>query len=147
MPETHPASTATTFAERLDLLFQATGSGGRSEVGYPEVADALALAGGPTVTPNYLYLLRTGRRANPRLDLIRALARYFDVPTGYFMDDDLPERYTEQLQLLTALRDAGLAGIALKARGLSPESMTLLSALVDKLRAADGRAVRIPETP
>jgi len=138
MPPAHPDSAARTFAERLDLLFQATGQDGRGEVGYPEVADALTRAGGPTVTPNYLYLLRTGRRANPRLDLLRALARYFGVPTGYFIDDDVPERYTDQLQVLTALRTDGLADMVLKARGLSPDSLALLSSLVSKLRAADG---------
>jgi len=129
------------FAQRLDLLFRATHPRGRGEVGYQEVVEALVADGGPTITPNYLYMLRTGRRTNPRMDLVRALARYFQVPAGYFIDDDVAEKYTEQLQLLQALRDSGLAGIVIGARGLSPESQTVLTAVLDRLRAAEGLEV------
>jgi len=131
-----------TLAERLDLLFSATHPAGRSEVGYAEVAEALAAAGGPTVTPTYLYMLRTGRRSNPRTDLIQALARYFRVPAGYFLDDEVADTYSEQLRLLQAMRDSGTAGLALRAEGLSAESRAALTAIVDRLRAADG----LPET-
>jgi len=131
--------TTRTFAERLDLLFQAAGSGRRGDVGYQEVVDALTLAGGPTVTPNYMYLLRTGRRTNPRVELVVSLARYFNVPTGYFTnDDDAPDQYIEQLQLVTALKDDGLTDVVLAARGLSPESLALLGVIVAKFRAAEG---------
>lgn len=136
--EAQPDRASDTFAQRLDLLFRATHPRDRNEVGYQEVADALVLAGGPKVTPNYLYMLRTGRRTNPRMDLVRALARYFNVPAGYFIDDDVAEKYTEQLQLLQALRDSGLAGLVLSAQGLSPESQEVLTAILDRLRAADG---------
>jgi transcriptional regulator with XRE-family HTH domain len=127
-----------TFAQRLDLLFRATHPAGRDEVGYQEVADAVAAAGGPAVSSNYLYMLRTGRRSNPRMDLVRALARYFLVPAGYFIDDDVAESYTQQLELLQVLRDSGTAGLALSAAGLSPASRAVLTAMLDRLRAADG---------
>ena len=126
------------FAQRLDLLFAATHPAGRGEVGYPEVAAALTEAGGPTVTPTYLYMLRTGRRSNPRADLIQALARYFKVPAGYFLDDEVAEQYAEQLKLLQAIRDTGTAGLALRAQGLSPQSQAALTAIVERLRQADG---------
>jgi transcriptional regulator with XRE-family HTH domain len=127
-----------TFAERLDLLFKATHPAGRGEVGYPEVVEAMANAGGPSVTPTYLYMLRTGRRSNPRADLIQALARYFRVPAGYFLDDDVAEEFGEQLKLLAAIRDSGTAGLALRAQGLSPASREALAAIMERLRAADG---------
>jgi len=126
-----------TFAERLDLLFRATHPAGRDEVGYQEVADAVAAAGGPTVTGNYLYLLRKGRRSNPRMDLVRALARYFNVPAGYFIDDEVAQNYTDQLELLQAIRDSGTAGLALRAASLSPEARAALTVLLDGMRAAE----------
>ena len=147
MTEGLSGSASKTLAERLDLLFQATHPAGRSEVSYQEVAEALASAGGPAVTPTYLYMLRTGRRSNPRTDLIQALARYFKVPAGYFLDDEVAETYAEQLRLLQAVRDSGTAGLALRAQGLSPESRAALAAIVDRLRAADGLPETDSETP
>lgn len=126
-----------TLAERLDLLFRATHPAGRNEVSYQDVVDAIADSGGPAITPTYLYMLRTGRRTNPRAELIQALARYFKVPAGYFLDDDVDE-YSDQLRLLQALRDNGTAGLALRAAGLSPASRNLITEMMDRLRAADG---------
>jgi transcriptional regulator with XRE-family HTH domain len=136
-----------TFAERLDLLFKATHPADRAEVSYQEVAEALANSGGPSVTPTYLYMLRTGRRSNPRAELIQALARHFKVPAGYFLDDDVAEEYGEQLRLLQAMRDSGTAGLALRAQGLSAESRAALTAILDRLRAADGLPAAQPEAP
>ena len=124
-----------TFAERLDLLFRATHPAGRDEVGYQEVADAVAAAGGPTVTGNYLYLLRKGRRSNPRIDLIRALARYFNVPAAYFIDDEVAQTYVDQLELLQAIRDSGTAGLAMRAANLTPEARAALTVILDGMRA------------
>lgn len=138
MSEGQPENANKTFAQRLDLLFQATHPAGRSEVSYQEVAEALANAGGPTVSSTYLYMLRTGRRENPSASLIQALARYFRVPAGYFLDDEVAAEYAEQLRLLQAVRDSGTAGVALRAQGLSAESRAALTALLDRLRAADG---------
>ncbi|NEK96595.1 XRE family transcriptional regulator [Modestobacter muralis] len=137
MSEDQSGSASRTFAQRLDLLFRATHPAGRDEVGYQEVADAVASAGGPTVTANYLYLLRTGRRSNPRMDLVRALARYFNVPAGYFIDDEVAQNYTDQLELLQAIRDSGTAGLALRAASLSPEARAALTVLLDGMRAAE----------
>lgn len=140
MSEDPPAQVpqARTFAERLDLLFAATHPADRGEVSYQDVAEAMANAGGPSVTPTYLYMLRTGRRSNPRAELIQALARFFKVPAGYFLDDDVAQEYGEQLKLLQAIRDSGTAGMALRAQGLSASSRAALAQIMDKLRIADG---------
>lgn len=133
-----PPGPGRTFAERLDLLFKATHPVGEPEVSYNAVVEAMANSGGPSITSTYLYMLRTGRRTNPRADLIQALARYFKVPTGYFFDDDVAAEYGDQLRLLAAIRDSGTVGLALRAEGLSPSSRAALTAILDKLRLADG---------
>jgi transcriptional regulator with XRE-family HTH domain len=129
------------LAGRLDLLFRTKHPAGAAEPSYQEVADALAQAGGPKISSAYLYMLRTGRRANPHRELLTALARYFGVPVSYFLDDDQDvEDLTGQLQLLVALRDSGAERLALRAHGLSAGSRQALVAMVEQLRKAEGLA-------
>ena len=128
------------LAGRLDLLFRTKHPAGAAEPSYQEVADALAHAGGPAVTAAYLYMLRTGRRTNPRSELLTALARYFGVPVSYFLDDQDADDLTGQLQLLVALRDSGAEHLALRAHGLSDGSRQALATMVEQLRKAEGLA-------
>lgn len=129
------------LADRMDLLFRTKHPAGSGEPGYQSVADAIAHVGGPKVTAAYLYALRTGRRTNPRYELLAALARYFGVPVSYFLDDDQAvEDLTGQLQLLVALRDSGAERLALRAHGLSEGSRQALTAMVEQLRKAEGLA-------
>lgn len=124
------------LADRLDLLFLTKHAAGKVEPRYEEVAAALAAAGGPSVTGAYLYMLRTGRRTNPRVELLAALARHFGVPVSYFLDD--AEDISAQLELLATLRDSGAQRLALRAHGLSEGSRAALVAMVEQLRKAEG---------
>lgn len=126
------------LADRLDLLFRTKHPAGSTEPGYQEVVDAIAAAGGPSVTAAYLYALRTGRRSNPHTELLTALARHFGVPVSYFLDEQDAEDLTGQLQLLVALRDSGAERLALRAHGLSDGSRQVLAAMVEQLRKAEG---------
>lgn len=126
-----------TLAGRLDLLFRTRHAAGQPEPGYQEVADALATDGGPTVGGAYLYMLRTGRRINPRVELLVALARYFQVPASYFVDEDASD-LTEQLELLAALRDNDVQQLALRTQGLSAGSRRALATMIEQLRHAEG---------
>jgi transcriptional regulator with XRE-family HTH domain len=127
-----------TLAGRLDLLFRTRHAAGQPEVGYQDVADALAAAGGPSVGGAYLYMLRTGRRTNPRVELLVALARYFQVPASYFIDDAAASEITEQLELLAALRDNDVQQLALRTQGLSAGSRQALTGMIEQLRRMEG---------
>lgn len=128
------------LAGRLDLLFRTKHAAGAPEPTYHDVAAAIAQAGGPAVSGAYLYMLRTGRRSNPRRELLATLARYFGVSVSYFVDDQAAEDVTSQLQLLAALRDSGAEHLALRAHGLSEGSRQVLAAMVEQLRKAEGLA-------
>jgi transcriptional regulator with XRE-family HTH domain len=125
------------LAERLDLLFRMMHGAGQPEPQYQEVADAIAAAGGPTVGGAYLYMLRTGRRTSPRIELLSGLAKYFGVPVSYLLGDD-GEEVAEEIRLLLALRDSDVRQLALRSQGLSADSRKAIAAMIEQLRRAEG---------
>ncbi|WP_215547364.1 hypothetical protein [Amycolatopsis sp. CA-230715] len=45
--------------------------------------------------------LATGKRENPGINAVRALADFFGVPIGYFADDTVTEEINAQLRAIT----------------------------------------------
>ncbi|WP_045745594.1 helix-turn-helix domain-containing protein [Actinoplanes rectilineatus] len=112
------------IAEKLDRLFRAAG---RPEPSYMTVADGIRDGQGVPISHTYIWQLRTGRRDNPTLQHLTALAAYFGVPVAYFLDDEQARRIDTQLGLLSRLRDAGVAEIALRAADVSPRGREMIS--------------------
>ena len=131
----------TTLADKLDRLFRAVHPRGRGEYTLEEVVEGIRARGGPTISVSYLWELRTGRRGNPRRSHLQALADFFGVSPAYFFDDAATARIDAQLELLAALRDAGVRRIALRAFGLSPETLTAIAGIVERARQLE----RLPE--
>jgi transcriptional regulator with XRE-family HTH domain len=127
-----------TLAEKLNLLFQTVHPRNRGEYSAEEVAQAIEEMGGPTISPSYIWYLRTGRRDNPTRKHLEALARFFGVSPAYFLDDEAAERIDAQLDLLAALRDAGVREIALRASGLSPLSLDAIREMINHVRQLEG---------
>jgi transcriptional regulator with XRE-family HTH domain len=75
-----------TFAERLSALIEAARVDGRAPHSYREISAAVERAGGPAMSPAYLQQLATGKRVNPKIHYVEALARLFGVPVTYFFD-------------------------------------------------------------
>lgn len=127
-----------TFAERLDFLMRTVKPAGRGEYTHEEVAQAIAAAGGPTISASYLWQLRVGKKDNPTKKHIEALASFFGVPVAYFFDDDAADRIAKELDLLVAMRDNGVRRVALGSAGLPPESLEAVVALVEQARRLAG---------
>ncbi|MGW7042544.1 helix-turn-helix domain-containing protein [Streptomyces avermitilis] len=123
------------LAERLDHLFKTDPRGPFTN---DRVADALQEAGGPTASGTYLWQLRTGRRGNPTKNHLEALAKFFGVPVAYFFDDSIAEQVNTQLETLNRLKEAGVQSVALRAIGLSRESLDPVLALLDQVRRLEG---------
>ncbi len=119
-------------------LFNAVRPAGRSEYSYQEVADAIRGEGGPTISATYLWQLRKGIRDNPTRNHLAALARFFGVSPAYFFDDDAAEVVDAQLSLLAAMRDASVRSVALRAAGLSVESLAAVRVVIDHARRLEG---------
>ncbi len=138
MPSGDTRRSPPSLASKLDRLFQAVRPGGRGEYSYQEVADAIRAEGGPTISATYLWQLRKGLRDNPTRNHLAALARFFGVSPAYFFDDDAAEVVDAQLTLLAAMRDASVRSVALRAAGLSVESLAAVQAVIDHARRLEG---------
>ncbi|MFI9380444.1 helix-turn-helix domain-containing protein [Kutzneria sp. NPDC052558] len=121
------------LADRLDRLFRTVRRAGDSEHSYASVAEAIRDQQGVTISHTYIWQLRTGRRDNPSVQHLTALATFFGVPVTYFLDDELAGRIDEQLTLLAMLRAAGVTEIALRSADLSESSREAVADMVTQL--------------
>lgn len=136
MPEEERPA-ANSLAARLNRLFQTVHARGQSEYSNEEVAEAIRQRGGPTISAAYLWQLRKGLRDNPTKHHLEALAEFFGVPAAYFFDDAESAQIAAELDLLMALRDAPVRQIALRAFGLSAQSLRTIAEIVENVRALE----------
>jgi transcriptional regulator with XRE-family HTH domain len=138
-----------TLAEKIDTLFRIVRRPNRDQFSHEEVAKACREATGETFSATYLWQLRTGRRDNPTKRHLESLARFFKVPVSYFFDDDQGASIAAELELLGALRDAGVRSMALRAVNLSPEGVDTITEMIDVLarreRGGAGNGANSPD--
>ncbi|MEK8142362.1 helix-turn-helix domain-containing protein [Streptomyces sp. M10(2022)] len=95
---------------------------------------------GTSISASAIQQLRTGSNRNPKLETIRALATFFGVPPAYFFDAKESEQIEAELALLTTMRDADVRAVALRAAGLSTETLSTISGFIERARALEGFA-------
>jgi tetratricopeptide (TPR) repeat protein len=141
------------LADKIDRLFRTTHpQGSAGEYTYEQVAAAIAERGGPTISASYLYLLRRGLRDNPTKRHLEALAGFFGVPAGYFLDTDAPAE-EERLGLLSALRDPRVHALAVTAAALPDAELDIVTQLValagdlEGMRGASRRRGYVTDAP
>ena len=132
------ADEAGALARKIDRLFKTVHPRGNAEFSYREVAKAIEDRSGPTISSSYLHALRVGVKDNPTKRHLEALADFFGVPPAYFFDDEQAASIEAQLELLAALRDAGVRHLALRAKELSPESLEMIREVVERTRKIEG---------
>jgi transcriptional regulator with XRE-family HTH domain len=132
------ASAQRTLSEKLDRLFRTVRAPDGGEYTFEEVADAIRGRGGPTISATYVWQLRRGIRDNPTKKHLEALADFFGVAPAYFFDDAAAERIDAELNLLVAIRDARVRQLALRASGLSTESLDTIAEMVERVRKLEG---------
>ena len=121
------------IAEKLDRLFRRIRPAGQGEYSHNAVAEAIREQQGISISHTYIWQLRTGRRDNPTIQHLTALATFFGVPVAYFLDDEESKQIDSELELLAALRDTGVTEIALRAADLSPGSRETISNMILKV--------------
>src|ERR1700759_1862132 len=126
-------SMSTTFAARLNRLFDTVYPPGRGPHTSAEVIAALK-AEGITMSAPYLSQLRSGNRTNPSSATMAALANFFRIKPAYFTDDEYYEKLDKELSWLMTMRDEGVRRIAVRASGLSAEAQHDIAQRVDELR-------------
>jgi transcriptional regulator with XRE-family HTH domain len=124
---------STTFAARLNRLFDTVYPPGRGQHTSAEVIAALKTEG-ITMSAPYLSQLRSGNRTNPSSATMAALANFFRIKPEYFTDDAYYEKLDRELTWLANMRDEGVRRIASRTVGLSPEAQQDVVEKVDELR-------------
>jgi ESX-1-secreted protein regulator len=130
---------AFSIAGCLDRLFKQVRPAGQPEPSYMTVAEAIRAQQGVPISHTYIWQLRTGRRDNPTVQHLTALATFFGVPVAYFLDEEQTRRIDGQLDLLSTLRDAGVAEIAMRAADVSPRGRETISELIRKVWESERR--------
>jgi transcriptional regulator with XRE-family HTH domain len=127
------------IAERLEHLFATVHPAGRGPYTLREVADAInAEADSNIISAAYLSQLRSGQRAEPSHSRLAAIAKFFGVDIDYFSDSATAGEADRQLEFLTAMRDAGVRSVALRAAGLSEASLAAVQAVIENARRLEG---------
>ncbi|MEV4738744.1 helix-turn-helix domain-containing protein [Streptomyces sp. NPDC049555] len=130
-----------TFAELLEHLFQEIHPPGRGSYTNAEVAEAITKAaanGGKGISASAIAQLRNGQKRNPMMSTIKALADFFGVEPGYFFDQAAKERTEAEIALVAAMRDQDVRRVALRAKGLSGNSLSMVTALIEQARSLEG---------
>ncbi|WP_406813592.1 transcriptional regulator [Mycobacterium sp. M23085] len=127
---------STTFAARLNRLFDTVYPPGRGPHTSAEVIAALK-AEGITMSAPYLSQLRSGNRTNPSTATMNALANFFRIKSAYFTDDEYYEKLDKELSWLATTRDDNVRRIAVRTAELSPEAQREVMERVNELRRAE----------
>ncbi len=127
---------STTFAARLNRLFDTVYPPGRGPHTSAEVIAALK-AEGITMSAPYLSQLRSGNRTNPSAATMAALANFFRIKSAYFTDDEYYEKLDRELSLWATMRHDGVRRLAMRAAELSPDAQQDVMARVNELRRAE----------
>ena len=99
-----------------------------------EQAAAALRRSGAGMSDGYISQLRNGKKNNPSARNLASIAELFGVPVDYFFNAETAAKIDADLRLLVAVRDIGVQGVALRAHGLSPESMASLEGIIDQVR-------------
>lgn len=126
-----------TLAEKIDHLFRAMHPARRGEHTYEEVAEGIRQRG-TSISASYIWMLRKGTQDNPSKKHLEALADFFKVPVKYFFDDEAAAQIDAELELLGAMRDAGVKDIALHAAELTPDGRRAIAAMIEQVRQLQG---------
>jgi transcriptional regulator with XRE-family HTH domain len=133
-----PSSPMARFQARLDHLFQTVRAPDGGEFTYRQVATDIERLVGYKTSSSYLQELRAGLRINPSMKHLHGLCAFFGVPIAYFFDEDLAARVDAQLDLAASLRDQSVRELAIRAAGLSPESIEAITQIVHQARRIEG---------
>lgn len=130
-------STQSSLAEKLDRLFRFIPDE-EGELYTNESAAAALTARGTKVTGQHLWHLRSGRQDNPSFRLLEGIAKLFGVPISYFSDAEMEQKVAQELDLLAAVRQAGVKSLLARTQGVSLENVERLGEMLNLIRKMEG---------
>lgn len=124
----------TELSIKLDKLFDIMRKPSEPPLSNAAAAEAITKKTGVSISAAYIWQLRTGVKTNPTVTHLRAIAQFFGVAPSYLIDPGIDPNIDAQLNLLEAMRDAGIRDLATRASGLTPQALKSVSAMVDHAR-------------
>ncbi len=122
-----------TLAEKLTRLFQTVRSPDGDEHTYGEVVAGINARGIATTSGTYLCDLRIGKKDNPRIKQLEAIADFFGVPVTYFLDgDESAARMYAQLAALPVYGDSGVERMVLLVADLPPKVRAAIAEIIER---------------
>ncbi|WP_407662391.1 helix-turn-helix domain-containing protein [Mycolicibacterium palauense] len=122
------------LAIKLNKLFDTMRKPSDPPLSNVAAAEAITAKTGVSISAAYLWQLRSGVKTNPTVTHLRAIAQFFGVTPSYLIDPGIDPEIDAQLNLLQAMRDAGVRDLAMRASGLTPQALNSLRAMVDHAR-------------
>lgn len=122
------------LADRLNHLFSTIPRPDGQGLWTNEQAAIELRSRGAGMSDGYISQLRNGKKNNPSARNLASIAEMFGVPVDYFFNADTAGKIDADLQLLVAVRDGGVHDLALRAHGLSQESIAGLAGIIDQVR-------------
>ncbi|MGW2812622.1 helix-turn-helix domain-containing protein [Streptomyces sp. NPDC001415] len=127
------------LADKLNRLFESIRPPDGHEYSNEQVADGISRQGLTTISQSYVWQLRKGKKTNPTISHLQALADFFGVPVAYFFDDEaagevegkLKALEAQQAQMKEAMGGGDVKLMAMRAGELSPERRKQVMDLLD----------------
>lgn len=136
-PGNGDAQTSPDFAAKLQKLFDIVRKPNEPPMSNQTAVEKIKEKTGVAISATYMWQLRNGSRTNPTVQHVRAIAKFFGVPTSYLVDNDSDDRIEAQLGLLVNLRDSGVRDLAARASGLTPDALRGMVAMLDAARKVE----------
>lgn len=130
----HAAAEPSELSIKLNKLFDIMHKASQPQLSNAAAAEAITNKTGVSISAAYLWQLRNGMKTNPTVTHLRAIAQFFGVAPSYLVDPGIDPDIDAQLNLLEAMRDAGVRDLAMRASGLTPQALNSLAAMVDHAR-------------
>jgi len=132
-----------TLAQKFEGLVRTVHEPGRGPYSTREIADAInQQRGAQVISHSTVANLLSGKQTNPTKSVLELLAAFFRVPVAYFFDDAMADKISSELELIAALRDAGVRDVALRVAGLEDDARQAISAMIDALQRIQGNGTR-----
>ena len=137
-----PRDEARTLADKLNTLFDTVHPAGRGPYSNAEVAAGVAELGG-SISPTYVWMLRNGKKTNPTIEHLQALADFFGVSPAYFFDDSKAAEIERDLRSLQAMRSVTVRAMAARLGDLSEDQLQSVAPILDSII----RALQVHRSP
>ena len=129
-----PSDSSSELSVKLNRLFDVMRKPSEPMMSNATAAAAIAEQTGVSISATYLWQLRTGAKTNPTDQHLRAIAEFFGVSAYYLIEPGEHPGIDAQLNWIQALRDNGVRGLAMRAQGLTTQSINSLAAMADQIR-------------